>query len=315
MPPFDLQPRLTQIAMAVMVDGTIADMVCPRVDVGGEKFAYTKLMTDEILSIPDTLIGRSGQANQVDFGAADTIAQILDYGLESPVPIRDIMTAQSQPTNFDPMERATEGLMQLVDLSREKRVADLYTTLGTYASTLRETLAGTAQWSNATSDPVNAILEAKDKMLVRPNMLVMGQAVWTQFRQHPKVVEAIYKAGGGAAGTPGVAAMDAVRDLLELEELHVGMSWYNTAKPGQTASFSRLWGKHAALLRINRQIVSAESVLPTFAFTASWMDRRVGTYEDPKRGAEGSTIVKIIEHLRELVSWQGVGYFFQNAVA
>ena len=168
MPPFDLQPRLTQIALAVRVNGMIADRVCPRVPTVAEKFAYTKFPAHEFLSIPDTRIGRTARANQVEFTSEDKVTQTLDYGLESPVPNKDIENARTQPTNIDPMEVATEGAAQLVELAREKRVADLYTALATYDSNLRATLSGSSQWSHADSDPVNAILAAATSDLTVP---------------------------------------------------------------------------------------------------------------------------------------------------
>ena len=312
--PFALQTRLTQIAQAVKVQGLIADMVCPRVNVGASKFSYTTLDTAEGFTIPDTKIGRTSRANQVEFGATDVTESVEDHGLEDPVPVRDINAARDQGANIDPMAVATERTTQLVELAREARVATLMTTAGNYDSTLQTTLSGTSQWSKSEATPINDILEAADSMLVRPNMLVLGQGVWTSLRQHPTVVEAVNMSGAGAAAS-GAVAQRAVAELLELDEIAVGRAWYNSAKPGQDASYSRLWGKHAALLHINRQIVSATDAMPTFTFTAEWMARRAGTYLDAARGSDGAEVIKVVESVKELISFKPCGYFFQNAIA
>lgn len=316
--PFTIQPRLTQIAMAVKPTGMIADLVCPRVDVMGEKFTYTKFATEESFSIPDTRVGRTSEPNSVEFGGADVEDATEDHGLDDWVPEKDVKNAKDSGSPIDPLAVATERTALLVELAREQRVANLYFTLATYSAALRTTLAGNSQWSDyVNSDPVTAILTAFDTMLIRPNVAVLGQAVWTKLRMHPKVVAAVLNAGGGvgAQGAAGVVARRAVAELLELDEIHVGSAFYNSAKKGQAAAYSRLWGKHAAFLRIDKSVKSPTGGMPTFSMTAQWQDRKTKTFFDPKRGVDGSHCVRVAEHVKELVTFQDAGYFFQNAVA
>lgn len=313
--PFTVQPRLTQIAMAVRPQGMIADLVAPRIMVPGEKFIYTKLAVDEQFAIQDTRVGRTGAPNTVEFGGTDVTDSTEDWGLDNPVPNKDIKNAEG--TNYDPLAIASESTAILVALAREKRVADLFTTLGTYNASLRATLSTTSQWSDYTnSDPVSAILAMFDLMLVRPNVGWMGQAVWTKFRMHPKVVAAVLNNsnGMGGAAAAGVIARRAVADLLELEDIHVGQPFANTAKKGQAASYGRLWGKHAGFARIDPNVRDTRAAMPTFSFTAQWGDRIAGTIADPNIGIDGGQKVRVGEHLKELVSFQDAGCFFQNAV-
>lgn len=314
--PFVVQPRLTQIAMGVMPTGMIADLVCPRITVGSEKFIYTKFTTEEAFTIPDVRVGRTGAPNTVEFGGTDVTDSTEDYGLDDPVPNKDIKNAEG--TNYSPLDMAAERTALLVRLAREKRVSDLYFTLGNYAASLRTTLSGTSQWSDYTnSDPVAAILAQFDSMLVRPNIGIFGRAVWTKLRQHPKVVAQVLNAGKGMGGAAaaGVLAKRAVADLLELDEIHVGEAFVNTSKKGQTAGYGRLWGKHAAFARIDASVRSTQGSLPTFAFTAQWGDMVSGTIADPNIGLDGGQKVRVGEHVKELICFQEAGCFFQNAVA
>lgn len=314
--PFTVQGRLTQIAMAVKPEGMIADLVCPRVPVEGEKFIYTKMSTDEAFTIPDTRIGRTSAPNEVEFGGTDVTDSTEDWGLADFVPIKDQKNAEG--TNYDPMATATEKTSLLVQLAREQRVANLYTTLGTYSAALRSTLSGTSQWSDySNSDPVTAILVQFDSMLIRPNIGVVGQAVWTKLRMHPKVVAAVLNSGNGQGGqaATGVVARRAVADLLELDDIYVGSAFYNTAKKGLTSSFSRLWGKHAAFLRIERSVRDPRGAMPSFAFTAEWDGGMKTKTRESNRGVDGSTEVRVSEKIKELVAFQDAGCFFQNAVA
>jgi hypothetical protein len=313
--PFTVQPRLTQIAMAIKPEGMIADLVCPRIPVPGEKFLYTKMSTDEAFTIQDTRVGRTGAPNTVEFGGADVNDSTEDYGLDDPVPNKDIKNAEG--TNYDPQAAAAERTALLVKLAREQRVANLYFALNTYQAALRTTLAGASQWSDPASDPVNAILTMFDSMLVRPNIGVFGRQTWTKLRQHPKVVAAVLNAVNAGAGqlAAGVAGRAAIADLLELEDVFIGESFANSAKKGQAASFARLWGKHAAFLRIDKNVKDPKMALPTFAFTAQWGDMVSGTIADSSIGLDGGVRVRVGEHIKELVSFQDVGCFFQNAVA
>ena len=312
--PFETQTRLTQIAQAVSPGMLIGDEVCPRVRTG-YKFTYTTLTEEDLLTIPDVRASRAGRLNQVEFGATDKTDSVIDYGLEDPVPYRDIDEAAKQEVPYDPLEQAAMGTAELVKLAREKRVADLVSTAANYAGGLSAALAGNAQWSHAESNPRKAIMEALDKPLVRPNTLILGQAVWTSLRQHPKIVEAIKLSGAGDQAS-GVVAKQAVAGLFEIDRVLVGMAWHQSAKRGQDDAYTRLWGKHACAIHLKPNMVARDRT-PTFCWTADAMGgMQVGTYEEPARGVNrGSIVVKVSECVKELVAYANAGYLWRSAVA
>ena len=313
--PYEVQTRLTQIAQAAMPSGLIADEVCPRVRTGF-KFTYTTLTEEDLLTIPDVRASRAGHLNQVEFGATDTTASVVDYGLEDPVPSRDIEEARAQEVAYDPLEQAAISTAELVKLARERRVADLVTTAANYATDHSATLNGNARWSHASSNPRKAILEALDVPLVRPNTLVFGQKVWTALRQHPKIVEAVTATGAGDEAS-GIVMKEAVAELFEVDRVLVGKAWYQSAKRGQDDSFARLWGKHACAIHVRHDMVSARDRMPKFCWTADALGGlQVGTYEEPARGVNrGSTVVKVSECVKELVAYGRAGYLWRDAVA
>ena len=316
--PFTVQPRLTQIAMAIRPEGMIADEVCPRVPVEGEKFVYTKFALDEMFTIPDTKVGRTAEPHQVEFGGTDVIDATEDHALDDLVPNKDIENAANANANFNPLEMAAENTAILVEMAREQRVANLIFGLTTYSPSLRITLSGTSQWSDYTnSDPLSAMLLAMDQMLVRPTDVIFGQAAWTKFRMHPKVVAAVLNRSGGfgGIGAAGYATREAVAALLEVRAVHIGQAFGNGSKKGQTATYTRLWGKHVAMIKLEAGVRNARSPLPTFCMTAQWGMRIAGTIAEPAKGVLGSQRVRVAEQLKELITFQECGYFFQNAVA
>jgi len=307
--PFPIQPELTAITMAYRNADMIADAVLPRVSVGKQEFKYQLLTQAETFTVPDTRVGRKGKPNEVDFTQTEQTASTQDYGLDDPVPQEDIDNAAGV-VGQDPLGRATEGITQLVLLDREVRVSTLVTTLATYPAANRTTLSGTSQWSDyANSNPVDAILTALDVPLMRPNVLVMGQAVWTKVSQHPKVVQGIY----GPAATGGKVRIEQFAALLEVDELLIGKGWYNSAKRGQTATYGRIWGKHCAMLYRDKNADTSRGA--TFGLTAQWGTRVAGAIPDQMIGMRGGQRVRVGESVRELITASDLGYFFQNAVA
>lgn len=323
--PFPIQQALARITMAYRNQSFIADRVLPRVPVPSEAFKYSKYTQADAFTIPDTKVGRKSRPNEIDWTATETASATQDYGLDDLIPNFDVQQAAANMVNngvqaIDPLARSTELLNQLVALDRENRVANDATsgvfTLGTYPAANRTTLAGTTQWSDFTnSDPVQAILTGLDTPLIRPNVMVIGQAAWSKLRTHPKISAAVYPMGGNATGGGTAVARQALADLFELEEVLVGQSFYNSAKPGQTATMARLWGKHCALIYRSPN-PAAQGGDATFGFTAQWGDRIGGIVEtDAKVGLRGGVRVRVGESVKEIISANDVGYFFQNAVA
>lgn len=311
--PFTPSPQYTAIALAYMNRAFIADQVLPRMPVTARTFKWDLRTKEDLFQLANTRVGRKGTPNEVEFTATEQSASVSDYGLDDVVPQEDIESANGKP-GLDPLGRAVEGVAELIALDREKRVSDLVFAAATYPAANKTTLSGTTQWSDfVNSDPIAAILAAKEAGLVDYNVLVISSQVALKLRQHPKVVAALLPAGGNAA-TGGIVGLQAMADLFEVNQVLVGRAWYNTAKSGQTASMGRIWGKHAALLRI----VPAAGVRGndiTFGGTAAFGTRIAGTIPEPKVGLRGGQRVRVGESLKELVMASDAGYFFENAVA
>lgn len=318
--PFVIQPQLTAISLAYTNERMVADMVLPRVPVTSETFKWSQYTKADAFTVPDTRVGRKGDVNEIDWTATEQSASTADYGLEDPIPQADINAAQAAPRTqgvmpIDPMARSTDLLTSLIALDREVRVSNLVMTAANYATANKATLSGTSQWSDyQNSDPVSAILTAMDGMLIRPNKAVMGRAVYSKLRMHPKVVAAVFAQGGNAA-SGGIVSLQALADLLELDELILGEGWQNTAKKGQTPTIVRVWGKNFSMFYQNPSLASAQGTM-TFGFTAEWGSRIAGTIDnDPNIGLRGGTRVRVGESVKELIVANDVGYLFTNAVA
>lgn len=308
--PFVVTPALCAVAVAYTNGAMIADGVLPRVPVAAQNFKYNKFPMGEFFSPPETKVGRKGQPNQVEFSATETPDSTEDHGLDDPIPESDSMNAAAMPGMPDPKLRAAQGLTELIVLKREVRAASLVFNAANYSAANKQTLVGTDQWSDyANSNPQADLLEAQDSMIMKGNVGVMGRAVWTVLRQHPKLCKAIF----GNNTDAGIISRRQFADHFELDELYVGEGWVNTAKKGQAPAMVRVWGKSAAILHRNMNADTEFGI--TFGFTAQFGPRVAGEIVDPDIGIRGGVRVRVGESVKELVTAPDLGYLFSAAVA
>ncbi|ARU32833.1 hypothetical protein CAP31_03850 [Sulfuriferula sp. AH1] len=313
---FPVNPQLTAIAIGYKNPdiALIADKALPRFPTA-KKFNFTVYSAEQGYTVPNTNVGRKSEPNVVDFGGTEMTGEVMDYGLDDVLPNDDIQAFESMPKPatggpIDPQSLSAMMLTGLIELDREVRVAGTVFNAANYAAANQQTLAGTSQWSDyANSNPLSALLGALDSTLIRPNKVILGQQVWTILRQHPKIVNAVFKTPQNSGSVP----KEALAELLEVDEVIVGAGFINTARKGQAPNYQRVWGKHCSL--IYSSLMAAQAAQPCFGFTAQWGTRIAGAVPDSKIGLRGSVRIRVGESVKEVISAPDAGYFFQNAVA
>jgi hypothetical protein len=314
--PFPVNPELTAVAIGYrnLDDALIADEVVPRIPTP-KKFQWTKYDQQDAYTVPDTKVGRKSEPTMVDFGGQLIPDEVQDFGLDDLVPNDDIEAFDAMPKPktggpINPLALSTMMLTNLVMLDREIRVAGEVFDANLYPAANKTTLAGGSQWSDyVNSNPLSAIMTALDTPLVRPNKMVIGRAAWTVLRQHPKVVQAVYKSFQGA----GTISKEQMAELLEIETILVGSGFVNTARKGQAPAYARVWGKHCSL--IYSSVQAAQTMQPNFGFTAQFGTKIAGDIPQPAKGLRGGVLVRAGESVKEVFPSPDVAYFFQNAVA
>ncbi len=311
---FPINPALTAVAIGYRnrdVD-MIADQVLPRIQTP-KKFAYTKYTQADGYTVPATRVGRKSDPTMVDFGGTLINDECVDWGLDDLLPNDEIeaFNVSMAPSGMvSPQAKTVSLLTGLVMLDREIRVAGLVFNTSSYAAGNQSTLSGSTQWSDFTnSNPLDAMLVALDVPLIRPNTIVLGQAVWTKVRQHPRLIQA----ANASAQTGGAITRQDLADLLEIKNVLVGVGFQNTAKKGQTPTYARVWGKFAALLFISEDQANADQ--PTFGFTAQFGSRMAGTIPMPQKGLRGGEIIRVGESVKEVLPANDAGYLFNTAIA
>ena len=306
--PFPITAALTAIAIAYRNPRLIADDVLPRVPVGLQVFKYRKFALADGFTVPDTKVGRTSKPGQVEFGFTEVEASTKDYALDDPIPNADVDNA---PQGYDPVGRATENITDLIALDREIRVAAAVFNAANYGAVNKVQLAGNDQWdqyAQAASDPIEDIMTALDSMIMRANIMVLGNGVASALRRHPRIL----KAYNGSTGDTGIVPMAFIKDLFELEAIAVGQGWVNTAKKGQAAVLARVWGNHCSL--IYRDSLAGTQDRVSYGVTAQWGDRVAGSISDPDIGMRGGQRVRVGESVEEVILANDLGYFIQDAI-
>ncbi len=305
--PFPVDPYQTAIAIAYRNKKNIADAVLPRTPVGKRSFKYLKHDLAEGFTIPDTKVGRKSAPTEASFSATEETESVVDFGLDDKIPQDDIDEA---PENFDPQSHSTESLANLISLDREVRVAGLVFNPAIYVSGQKKVLSGSSQWNDySASDPLTEIMNALDVPLMRPNSMTIGRKAFTRLAMHPIIVKAVH----GNSGDSGIATRQQLADLLELDEIHVGEGWVNTARKGQPASLVRVWGNHVSLTYIDAAARPESGA--TFGITAEYGTRIAGAKPDGDIGVRGGLKNRVGESVKELITAPDLGYLLQNVVS
>lgn len=305
--PFPIDPVLVGIVQAYNNNTLIADQVLPRLNplLPREQFKYWTFDFGQFITLHDTKVGRKSEPNTVEFNAKEVDSRTEDYGLDDVIPLADIANA---PAGYDPRAFAAQKLIDLVQLDREVRVANKVMNAATYPAANKEALTGTSKWNDPDSKPIVAVAAAADSMIMRPNNAVMGRGVWTALRTNPSILRALTPSGT----SDGYANKRAVADLLELDEIILGESWINIAKPGQDVQRHRAWGNHCVLFH-KAPLADTQSPTPTFGWTAQFGPRVSGSITEPKTGLRGSERVRSGESVKEVISAPELGFLFEDA--
>lgn len=316
-PSYRPDPQRTGITLAYTNRTLIADEVLPRVPVGQYQFSWNRFPLADKFTIPDTIMGRSGEANTVEFGISRETGMVEDHGLGCYTPETDV--EEGSLTGYSPLDNNVATLTELLLLRHEKSVADKVFDLSIYPTANRATLSGTDQFSHADSKPYDRIMGALDGMLIRPNVFIISRLGLTGLRKNPQITAMTATTGSGNSSTTNaagpVATLDQLANLFEVERIVVGQAFVNTAGFGETPVMTRCWGKHLAMLHINPNVLSPLGNAITFGYVAEKGNRDAFVGFEPKKGRLGTHYQRVAETKKAIIAAPDVGYFLQNIVA
>ena len=292
----------------------IADAVLPVVPVGKKSDKIWAVPVETLQNIPKTeIVGGRARPNEVPYDVnATTQYNCVDYGL---VDFIDNQTLDNADAPINPQLLSMQIIKSFIDLSREQRVANVVFNAANYGANATA-LTGSDRWDQPSSDPIEQLLAWKESVFSNANTLVIGGQVWPKLRTNPNVQKYIFGRASTAGGpTPTQVTLELFAQALELERVVVGRAKYNSARsPSFTSSY--LWGKSAALLRIEQN--PNPRATSTFGYTYRFGQKSylVQTIVDNLLGQMGGQYLKMTHSDDEVVIGGGTtGYFADTVIS
>jgi hypothetical protein len=299
---------LTDLSIRYKNEQMIWPALMPAVKVSKRSDKFFVYKKEDSYRLADDAVAPRSMPNEITWGLLEDNYSVKDHALGDWLP-QEVIDNADNP--LQPEADTVDFLNMLLDVTQEKRVADIVFSAPVYPTENKVALSGTAQWGGAADDPIGDVMKAVEGCFLRANTLVFGAEAWSKFRQLPEVIDAV-KSAARPAGGSGYATAPEVAALFEVEQVLVGRARYITSKEGQTPSYTRLWGKHCAALHTAKN-PGVRSI--TFGLTFCEMLREVQREFDAKRGVKGAHYLKVAWNSDEKVIAPELGYLIQNAIA
>ncbi len=302
---------LTNLSVKYRNEEMIWPHLMPVIKVNKRSDLYWVYDKADSYKLVDDMTSPKADANEADWGVSDDNYSVKGHALGDYLPQESIDNAD---VPLQPEMDTNEFLNNLLDVAQESRVVNILFNPLTYSAANLQTLVGDAQWDNGNGNPITDIQDAIESCFMRANVLTFGLDTWKVLRSHPMILDAVksstrYQGTGGG----GMAQASEVAALFEVKQVLIGRGRYITTKPGQTAQYARLWGKHAAATYVNPSVPG----LKTLTFGATISESLRVTYRgfDEKKGEKGAHYFKVAWNSDEKVIAADCGAMIQNAVA
>lgn len=285
-------------------DEFIGEKLMPVVKVGKRSDAYATYDKRERLAFPQDAIAHMGEASELSETRSTDNYSVKDYSLQNSVG-KD--TLDNQDTAFNEMLDLVESVEEGLAFKREQRIATILQTGANYAG---NTSTPGVLWDTATADQISV------------NVKTARAAIWNG-RGKTKIVgfcgrEVMDKLS--VVMRPlfmytqdGFASAKQLAAYFELDDLLVGDCRQDTANDGQSASYSRIWGKNFGIVRVaERPNLRSASFGNTFRMTS---DPQTQQWFDPRKGVGGAYCHKSGYSEDHKVIAGDTGYLFTGVMA
>ena len=185
---------LTNISVAYTPEGLVADMVVPKIPVAKDSGIYWEWSrSDDFRNFNGQDLRAPGaESKTIDWSTSKKTFSCEEYSLNTMI---DDRTKKNADSVLNLEISKTKRLKNTLMLSREARVAALFTDVNNFASTNKVTLSGTSQWNDAgyTGNIVKEIDVAKEAVRKqigrRPNTIIIPEAVADVMKNDKNIIE------------------------------------------------------------------------------------------------------------------------------
>lgn len=300
-----LQPELTGIALAYRNENCIADKVLPKVQVGKLSFQYRKFDKGTFLTLEDTKVGEKGMPQRIETKARLITDTLDEHALEDVIAVSRKNEIEKDSLNSS--EILTAQLTDCLKLRREVELANIMTNTANYEGNFKS-LSSSEKISSSSSDAAKIIMSAMDAVLKKPNKMVLSRRAFTALRQNPSILAGVNK----NSSTQGVASLEGIKDLFDLDEILIGESVANTSKKKDALNIQACWQNDIVLLHVDKNATNKYGV--SFGYNAFKDDITIMSYFDGRIGSQGAEVYKAYMSEKYIISCPECGYLLKDVI-
>ena len=242
----DLGMRFEEFDLAMNRLGFIGHRVLPVIQRGGPSGKFPRVSIDQMLQQLVTRRSPDGAYSRSTREWDDDNYETTEYGLEATL---DDRTIKRYDDIIDAEVFEGEVIENALLLDYEKAVADSMFNATTFSG---RTGAVTTEWSNTGS--ASPVEDVRDKVQtirlasgVKPNALIINDEVFNNLISCDEIIDRL-KYQGFQGARPGEISKQALAISLNIDEVIVAESVYNTVMPGIDAVLNDIWSNEYALL-------------------------------------------------------------------
>jgi hypothetical protein len=263
-----IDPLLSNFAVTYRPMGMIAADVAPIVQVARQTGIYAIQEQADMFKIPDTYRAPGEEAKITRFRVGSGNYNARNFALKTRVPLEDL--ANAQPPFLQMLEQSRTGVsMTQLLLDWENRTAQKFFNTSNVGSSAA--VASAWHFNAGGGSPFNDLNTALDNVHNAtgywPNKMIFGRQAWFDFRRHNEIINKTQR-----TAQPGAAPMPTrqqVADLFEVEQVHVGLAYYNSAQEGQPMVLTPIWGSHVWMGYQKMDAMTVED--PTYLAFMRWI--------------------------------------------
>lgn len=299
-----IDPVLTTIVIGYAMPELIGETIFPAVSharEGGTIQQYGK----EAFMAYNTVRAPRSRVARVDYDTAEVEFAMKERSVEMATDKRE--GEESEGLAIRAEQATARQCQSIIKLDHERDVAALVANTASYAAGNTTSLNAAAKWSAYdTSNPVADVEAGKEairqKVGVRPNVLVLGASTYKALKSHPGLLERI------KYSQKGILTPELLAAIFDVKQVVVGESITSDAK----GVFSDIWGKMASLHYVVAPS-TADLGTPSFGYTIRKKGRPNASkyYDDSVK----SDVVQVEDIYSVKVLAPGAGYLIQAAVA
>jgi hypothetical protein len=311
------RPDLGAIAYEYALDGPdrgfIAQQIMPVFETPLQSSDYPVIPIEALLKPQDTKRAPRSGYNRGDYAFETGTYACEEHGWEEPV---DDVERKLYARFFDAEEVATKRSVDFLLRNYERRMQAIVQS----TSVITNTAAVTTEWSTAaTCTPKSDVKTAKRAMKaatgIVPNVIIISEKVFENL-----MITAELKTYLQYTNPHLIQTREAQRKLLalylDLDDILVGGSQYDSAKKGQSFSLADIWDdEYATLARVSRGGPDLRE--PCLGRTMLWIEDspQMLVTEQYREEQIRSDVYRVRHNVDEAIIFAGAGYILSNITA